>query len=308
MNWQTLPPLNALRAFAALAETGSYVAAGRALCVTHGAVIQQVKALEERLGITLVTREGRAVRLTREGALLAKDLALGFAAFQRGIEALAEVEGRDPVKVSMSPALAVSWLMPRLPGFRKAHPEVTLLLNPTSEIVTLAPGGIDLAIRYQDRRRPVEEAEVLLLADMVVVGTPGLCAGRAVSEPADLLDLPWLQELGTDEVADWLQRHGVTAERVPPISHMPGNLIMEAVRRGDGITYTARPFVAAELRTGRLVELFAEPAFGAYFIKTAPGVLRRPVKTFLRWLRQQVGSPAERTEARFGQGDPGGAR
>jgi LysR family glycine cleavage system transcriptional activator len=58
MDWTALPSLNALKAFAALAETGSYTRAGAALNVSHAAVIQQVKALEERLGVSLAVRAG----------------------------------------------------------------------------------------------------------------------------------------------------------------------------------------------------------------------------------------------------------
>ena len=288
MDWSGLPPLSALRAFAVLAETKSYSRAGQALNVTHGAVIQQVRALEERLGVSLAVREGRGVRLTQEGVALAQDLALGFASIRRGVETLTEADARRPVQVSMSPAFAVAWLMPRLTAFQREHPEITLLLNPTAEVVELKPGGIDLAIRYTDRRRKTEPLDTVLLADMVVVGTPALIGERRITKPAQLVDLPWLQELGTDEVGDWLAMRGVRPARPLAISHMPGNLIMEAVRRGDGLTYTARPFVDEEIRAGRLVELFSEPAFGFYHIRTRPGVLRAPVKTFIRWLRQQA--------------------
>ena len=288
MNWSDLPSLNSLRAFAALAETESFSQAGRALNVTHAAVIQQVKTLESWLGMTLVIRDGRKVRLTQEGIVLARDLASGFASIRRGVEALRDVDVQRPVQVSMSPAFAVSWLMPRLVDFQKQHPDITLLLNPTSELVELRPGGIDLAIRYKDRRRSKEEIEAVLIADMVVVGTPALIGDRKIEDAAALTDLPWLQELGTNEVADWLAMHGVTLDRPLMISHMPGNLIMEAVRRGDGITYTARPFVEDEILSGRLVQLFSEKAFGIYYIKTRPGVLRRPVKDFIDWLKRQA--------------------
>ena len=290
MNWATLPPLSALRAFAVLAETQSYSQAGEALNVTHGAVIQQVRALEERLGVTLVVREGRGVKLTQEGLSLAHHVMLGFQSIHRGVDTLTDADARRPVQVSMSPAFAVAWLMPRLPDFQKLHAGITLLLNPTSEVVELRPGGIDLAIRYTDQRRATEPVETVLLADMVVVGTPSLIDDRMITHAAQLLDLPWLQELGTNEVGDWLARHGVTPDRPPMISHMPGNLIMEAVRRGDGITYTARPFVHDDIRSGRLIELFSEPAFGVYYIKTRPGVLRPPVKIFMHWLKQQAGT------------------
>ena len=71
MNWADLPSLNSLKAFSALAESGSYTKAGAALNVSHAAVSQQVKALEARLGATLVARTGRGITLTEEGAALA---------------------------------------------------------------------------------------------------------------------------------------------------------------------------------------------------------------------------------------------
>jgi LysR family glycine cleavage system transcriptional activator len=288
MNWSGLPSLGSLRAFAAVADAGSYTQAAAALNVSHAAVSQQVKALEERLGVALVARDGRGIALTEEGAALARDLATGFAAIARGVETLTGAGADRPVQITMSPAFAVQWFMPRITAFQKRHPEITLMLNPTAEVVVLKPGGIDLAIRYGDNRTPDAKVDPVLIADMVVVGTPALIGARDITDPAMLVDMPWLQELGTHEVADWMARHGVTLDRPLMITHMPGNLIMEAVRRGDGITYTARPWVEEELRAGRLVELFSDKAFGVYYIVTRPGVPRQSVKTFVKWLKRQA--------------------
>lgn len=288
MIWADLPSLNALRAFATVADTGSYSRAGTVLNVSHAAVSQQVKALETRLGVTLAVRKGRGITLTTEGTALARDLAAGFATIQRGVEALTGADATRPVQVTMSPAFAVSWLMPRIVDFQQLHPEITLMLNPTGEVMELKPGGIDMAIRYGESRELEVEVSPVLIADLVVVATPSLIGAQAITEPAMLLDMPWLQELGTNEVADWFVRHGVMPERPLKITHMPGNLIMEAVRRGDGITYTARPFVEKEIRSGRLIELFSETAFGTYYIVTRPGVLRPPVRAFVRWLKRQA--------------------
>jgi LysR family glycine cleavage system transcriptional activator len=292
MNWSDLPSLSSLRAFAALADRGSYTRAAAALNVSHAAVSQQVKALELRLGVPLVTREGRGIALTEEGESLARDLATGFAAIQRGVEGLTDADDQRPVQVTMSPAFAVRWFMPRIMNFQEQHPGITLMLNPTAEVVALKPGGIDLAIRYGDRQGPETKVDPLLIADMVVVGTPALIGGQDVADPAMLVNLPWLQEYGTNEVADWMARRGVSLDRPLMITHMPGNLIMEAVRRGDGITYTARPWVEQELRSGQLIELFSDKAFGTYYIQTRPGVLRPPVKAFVKWLRQQAATQA----------------
>ncbi len=288
MDWSGFPPLNSLKAFAAVAELKSYSRAGAALNVSHAAVSQQIKTLEARLGVTLVIRNGRRITLSGEGAALARELAAGFATIHKGIDSLSEANAIRPVQITTSPAFAIMWLMSRIPDFQQRHPGITLLINPTSEMAELKPGGLDLAIRYTEGRELDTSLDPVLIADMVVVGTPGLIGGRQLTDPAMLVDLPWLQELGTDEVAHWMDRHGVTPARPLMITHMPGNLIMEAVRRGDGITYTARPFVENELRSGQLVALFSDEAFGTYYVQTRPGVLSPPAKHFLLWLKQQT--------------------
>ena len=288
MTRSDLPSLNSLRAFATVAETGSYSRAGTALNVSHAAVSQQVKALEARLGVTLVAREGRGIALTAEGAALARDLATGFAAIRKGVEALTGADATRPVQVTMTPAFAVSWLMPRITEFQHQHPGVELMLNSTAEVMDLTPGGIDVAIRFGDGRWPGVEATPLLLPDFVVVAARTLIGTRQITDPAMLVDMPWLQELGTNEVAEWMERRGVTPKEQMKIIHMPGNMIMEAVRRGDGLTYTARTFVDEEIQSGQLLELSSENDTGGYYIVTRPGVLRPPVRAFVKWLKRQA--------------------
>ncbi len=288
MTRSDLPSLNSLRAFATVAETGGYSRAGTALNVSHAAVSQQVKALEARLGVTLVVREGRGIALTAEGAALARDLATGFAAIRKGVEALTGADATRPVQVTMTPAFAVSWLMPRITEFQHQHPGVELMLNSTAEVMDLTPGGIDVAIRFGAGRWPGLEVTPFLLTDLVVVAAPMLIGTWEITDPAILVDMPWLQELGTREVSAWLERHGVTPEEQVKITHMPGNMIMEAVRRGDGLTYTVRMFVEEEIRSGQLLELSSEDDTGGYYIVTRPGVLRPPVRAFVKWLKRQA--------------------
>ncbi len=284
MRWIDLPPLNALKAFAVLAEAGSFTRAGRMLNVTHAAVLQQVRALEERLGATLVRRDGRGVTLTPEGRVLARDLGTAFDYVRRGLERLATQDRRRKVEVTTSPAFAMHWLMPRLPEFQAAHPEVMLMLNPTAALVKLEPGGIDIGIRYTDTRSDTSGLDTLLSIDMSVVGAAELVGKMDRTDRATLSRLPWLQELGTEEVADITGYLGL--DKVPAIAaQMPGNLIGEAVRRGDGLTYTPSLFVDADIAAGRLVELVRLKSFGVLYIALAHGAPRPSVRTFLRWLR-----------------------
>lgn len=288
MNLAGFPSLNSLRAFAAVAETGSYSRAGIGLNVSHAAVSQQVKILEARLGVTLVIREGRGIKLTDEGVALARHVVRGLAAIREGVETLTGADCARPVQVTMSPAFAMSWLMPRIMDFQHRHPGVTLMLNPTAALIELVPGGTDMAIRFGDGGWPGMRVTPFLLPDMVVVGARELIGKKKITDLANLVEMPWLQELGTNEVAQWMERQCVTPRRPLMITHMPGNLIMDAVRRGDGLTYTARCFVDKEIQSGRLVVISSEINTGGYYIITRPGVLRPPVRAFVNWLKQQA--------------------
>ena len=290
MDWSHTPPLNSLRAFSVLAETSNYTKAAAQLNVTHAAVRQQVKALEQYLGISLAFRQGRGVRLTPEGTELARNLDAGFRAIQRGIEGLTDSEAARPVQITTSPAFAVEWLMPRLAEFQQRFPEITIMLNPTADVIKLKPGGIDVAVRYRNRQRLEKEVEAVLISDMVVVGAPPLLGDREFEAPEALVEMPWLQELNTSEVADWFKRRGITLNRPLILSQMPGNLIMQAVRRGDGVSYTARAFFLDDIATGRMRILHSEPATGIYYIEANPGPTRPAVRKFLAWLRTKAES------------------
>jgi LysR family glycine cleavage system transcriptional activator len=289
MDWLTLPPLSALRAFAALAETGSFSGAGAALNVSHAAVSQQVRALEERLGVSLVRREGRRAALTPEGIRLADALGPAFQSIRHVVDELSGADATRPLQISTTPSFAISWLMPRLSEFRHEHPEVELMLNPTPQVVELAPGGVDVAIRHGRGGWPGLDAELLLPTSLVVVAARSLIGDRRITDPRDILDLPWLQELGTSEMSEWLRGRGVIAPRKESVAHLPGHLVLEALRSGDGVTMSARALIARDIDEGRLVVLFEDriPRDG-YYIVTRPGVLRPPLKAFVAWLRRHA--------------------
>lgn len=284
-----MPPLTALRAFAALAETGSASQAGAALNVSHAAVSQHVRALEDRLRVKLVRREGRGLALTPEGQTLADALLGAFRDIGAALDTLTEQESDRPLKVTATPNFTANWLMPRLAGFRANHPDVELMINPTPDVARVGPDGFDLAIRFGTGDWPGLSVQPLLSSSMVVVAARDLIGDRQIDSPADLLDLPWLQELGTDEVSAWLERNGVTEARVRNMTHLPGNFILEAIRRGDGISATARAFAEPDIESGRILVLYedADPGSG-YHIVTAPGVMRPAVKAFAAWLRREA--------------------
>lgn len=287
MNWREMPPLAALRAFSAFVEHGNMERAGEALNVTHAAISQHLRALERALGVALFDRSGRALELTEEGRRLADALALGFGAIET---ALRELSGRDaarPVHVSVTPSFAAAWLMPRLSEFRLAHPGISLTIDPTPVLAELAPGGIDVALRYGDGRWPGLEVDMLLPTHMVVVGAPALVARHPVRSVEDLVRVPWLEELGTTEATRWLETHGVVASEARNRVQVPGNLVLNGARDGQGVAVTTRLFVEADVAAGRLVVLFEDrDDTTGYHIVTRPGVLRPAARSFVTWLKR----------------------
>lgn len=291
MDWRDMPPLAALRAFAAFAETGDVVSAGEALNVTHAAISQHLRALERHLGVALLDRSGRALALTGEGEQLAQALTVGFGAIGSVVQELTGRDAERPVHLSVTPSFAANWLMPRLSEFRIAHPDIDLMIDPSARIVELAPGGIDIALRFGAGGWPAVESELLIRTPMVVIAAPGLLEGKIVKEPEDLAELPWLEELGTSEASNWLLGRGVSRGLVGRRVQMPGNLVLEAVRAGQGVAVSTRLFVEADVAAARVVVLFEDPDTGAgYHVVTRPGVLRAPARKVASWLRRAARS------------------
>lgn len=287
MDWLSLPPLSALRAFAAFAETGNVVQAGEALNVSHAAISQQLRALERHMGVTLLDRSKRALVLTDAGDRLARALELGFGAIGDTVQDLTGAGAQRPLHVTTTPSFAAFWLLPRLSEFRLRHPEIDLVVDPTPALSGLEPGGIDLALRYGQGKWPGLQSEPLLISPIIVVAAPDLIGGRRIDSPADLSGLPWLEELGTTEAGNWLRSKGVDQGIAGGRVQLPGNLLATAVREGQGVGVMVRHFARADLQSGRLVELFCEDGEGAgYHIVTRPGALRPAARTFVAWLRR----------------------
>ena len=287
IDWIHLPPLTALRAFAALSEAGTAAAAGAALNVSHAAISQQVKLLETHMGVALVDRSGRRLQLTREGRELADALAEGFGTIAEAIAALTGADADRPLQITATPQFAAAWLMPRLGDFQARHPDVDLLVNPSPQRCDPAPGGVDVAIRFGAGQWEGLDAELLIAADIAVVAAPAVVGARAFTDPAQLLDHPWLDELGANQSRDWLERAGVTGRRTRSVTQVPGNLMLDGVRAGQGIAVMAMPSVERDVAAGRLRVLFRDEDETGYFIVTRPGVLRPQARAFIAWLRRQ---------------------
>jgi LysR family glycine cleavage system transcriptional activator len=289
LDWNRLPSLTALRAFELAARTLSFSAAARGLNVTHAAIAQQVRALEAQLGVELLYRAGRGLALTAEGARLAQAIGEGF----RGIEAvLAEIrpvaEGA-PVRVTMTPAFAAQWLMPRLGAFWRDHPEVALSLHPDKRVIDLRREGIEIGIRFGDGHWPGLEVEFLTAAHYVIVGAPSLLEGRTALTSEEMSAMPWVIEPDWPEALAWLRSFGLRPDALN-ISYIPTEeLALSAARQGYGLHVEAAALVEQDVQAGTLVIVGAiRDDSLAYHIVTKPGPRRAELRTFIRWLKAAV--------------------
>ncbi|WP_183416459.1 LysR family transcriptional regulator [Limibacillus halophilus] len=287
MRWHDLPSLSSLRAFESAARNRSFSKAGREMNVTHAAVAQQVRRLEEWLGVGLLFREGRGLSLTADGKILAEGLLEGFSQIAETIEMVAS-GGRDrPLNISMTPSFAVSWLMPRIGEFRTKHPSIELMLNPSVDVVDFRRDTIDLAIRYGDGDWPGLISAPFIPARFTIVAAKSLVQDRKIDSPQDLQDLPWLQEMGTREALQWLESQGVDlSSRKLNVTHLPGYMLLSALRAGQGVACTTSVWVEEDIAAGHLVSLYQEDSSKSYHIVHRPSVLRPEAKIFIDWMKQ----------------------
>lgn len=289
MEWRDLPPLGMIRALAAFADTGNVTQAGARLNVSHAAVSQQLRALESHLGVPLFDRSGRALVFTPEGEMLAKAALNSFGDIAQTVGHISGAEAARPLHLTTTPSFASAWLMPRLADFRHNHPDIDLLIAPTPKVVTLEAGGIDVSIRYGKAPFLHLEGDMLVATTIVVVAAPSLLKGLQDITPDHIVGLPWLHEIGISEASQWLQAKGIDPARMGGSMQVPGNLMLDGARDGQGIIVTARCFVEADLTAGRLVLLDESSETGTgYHLLTRAGPHRPAVKAFLQWIKKEA--------------------
>ncbi len=285
IDWTHLPPLTALRAFEAVASAGSFSGAARRLNVTHAAVAQQVRALEEHLGVALAVRDGRGLALTAEGGQLAAALAEGFGAVQRGVEALRAGGGDRPVRLTLTASFAAQWLMPRLRDFWERHPDIGLSLHPDAKVVDLRREGMDVGIRYGLGQWPGVQATFLASARLVVAASPVVMEGRARLTVAELAGMEWIVARDWPEQDDYLRSLGLDPQTLSRTEFPNEELSIAAARQGLGLVVESLALIESDVATGQLCMVHdSRDTLPAYFMVTVPGPQRAPVRAFLRWL------------------------
>ncbi|MFM9857900.1 transcriptional regulator GcvA [Pseudoxanthobacter sp. M-2] len=293
-----LPPLAAVRCFEAAARHLSFTRAADELAMTQAAVSYQIKVLEERLGVPLFLRGPRGVSLSEAGRRLEPAVTSAFADLREAFAAIGGERG-GTLTLSVVNSFAAHWLLPRLGGFGRAHPEIAVRLEVSPELVDFARRDVDVAIRMGQGDWPgLARHRIMDVAFTPILSAELLAASRPLRTPADLLDLPLIDPVDP-WWGQWFAAAGVEA---PALAARRGlwvesqTLAARAALSDQGVAILSPEFFADELARGALVQPFPllHAPGSAYYLVYPPARRRAPrVAAFREWvLREAAETPA----------------
>jgi LysR family transcriptional regulator, glycine cleavage system transcriptional activator len=285
-----LPPMQALRAFDAAARTGSLTRAAEGLHLTHGAISHQIKALEEELGVKLVERSGRGIRLTDEGERFAARVRAALAELADAVREITDRRNPRQLRLTTMPSFAARWLLPRTARFLKAHPDIDLEIRSSNALVDFRREDIDIAIRYYPRGDwPGLVAEPLMDDFYFPVCSPKL--PRLPKRPADLAKHTLLRAEG-EEWTPWFKAAGLDWPEPArgPLFTDSAHMMQAAVER-QGIAIGRSSLMGDDLRNRVLVKLFdvVVPSTRKYWLVYPQRLVGAPkLEAFKGWLAQEM--------------------
>lgn len=310
MSASRLPPLNALRAFEAVARHRSFRKAAEELFVTPAAVSHQIKALEEHLGLLLFERRNRGIELTEAARAALPQMQAGFESLAQAVAELRSL-GRTPsLTVGATPTFVSRWLMPRLHRFLKKNPGIDVRVAASGRLIDMSraeqegaaatrTSETDIEVRFDGPHHPGRVVDLLFPVEVVPMCHPRLIEeSPPLLRPEDLRHRTLLH--GDGRYADrsqsiwarWLELaevEGVDPRRGLQFDHSA--LALEAAVDGLGVTLATPVLAEEELATGKVriafpIALLLEEA---YYVVVTESALERPeVSAFRNWLLEEA--------------------
>ncbi len=288
-------PLNTLTAFRAVAELQNLRAAAEVLHLTHSAVSQQIRGLEEQLGFELFERRGRRVVLNPAGRALLGSVQGALAQLQDGVQAAAAAASgaAQRLRVTVLPSFAQRWLLPRMGRWREQHPSIALEIDASQQLIDLQREGFHAGLRVG--RGPWVGLESDRLFDtpisFVAVGSPSAARRLLGAQPAALAREALLGE--KDLWERWFAAAGLRIQATPVAEFNDAGLLLQAVEQNLGLAVARELLAADALRDGRLVRLsplsITHEEAHPFHLVYPPGLREWPPLVALRrWLREEL--------------------
>ena len=290
-----LPPLDLLRGFVAVGRRMSITLAARDLHLTQSAISRQVRALEDHMGVALLTRGFRSVSFTAEGAQLFRLADPWLTELAELVARSREPDRRAPITITTTMGVATLWLLPRLGAFQDRHPGMDVRVAADNRVLDLRREDIDIAIRYCTAAQAPADARRLFGEALVPVAHPSLrlrWLDRGTLSRHILLDFdgpawPWLHW------REWLDANGLAGQQPKGMLRLNQyDQIVHAALAGHGIALGRHVLVEPMLRDGRLAALGQPHAVGpdgpAYWLVRNPHAGGADADVVADWLAQQA--------------------
>jgi LysR family glycine cleavage system transcriptional activator len=299
-----LPPLNALRFFEAVARHRSFIRAAEELHVTPAAVSQQIKLLEDHLGVTLFKR-GKTLVLNESASDALHHLSEAFDQIERTMLRVSSGSISGPLVISAPPAFSARWLIPRLGDFYTRYPDVEINLHASRRVVDFSMEEVDVAIRFGNAQQPGLSAETLMPEMIVPVAVPEIAT--KIKKPADLARANLIEDdwhITRSTIPDWktwLAALGVAETPLHIRRFGDSELAIQAALNGLGITLIWHSLVMDDLAAGRLkqvVNLSIPTDFTFQLVMPRNKQMVSKVAAFRDWLFEQVANRPKGKRAR----------
>ncbi|WP_417451011.1 LysR substrate-binding domain-containing protein [Kordiimonas sp.] len=310
-----LQSLSGLLAFDAAARHGSLTLAARELGRTQSAVSQQVKGLEEQVGVTLFSRRPRAIELTGAGRVLARAVARALEGIDASVSEISRKHEPNVIRLTAYHSFAMHWLIPRLARFNLRHPEVDVRLNADDRVIDLAAEGYDLAVRGGRIGYLPEGAQSIRDEEYLPVYAPQLAPGKDLtiedvrSYPLlgyDVKDYPLPGSEESNHWRRWFDVNGLKgAEPVISRNYSHSGLLIQAALVGAGIGIAPLTNASEALADGRLKCVRGVPLSGnqCFYLVPAQKPAPEAVAMFASWIRDEMADMETRLGAlKVGEG------
>ncbi len=255
-----IPTMRAVQAFEAVARCGSVTAAAEELCVSPGAISQQIHNIEEALSASLFERRGRSLTLTSWGRMYYERVRVAFDQLRLAQDTLQLARTKPGIVISALPSLAMRWLRPLIQDWRSTHPNATIRLIGTDEEAALQNDHIDFRLSYGTDARKYDHFAELFVDTVVPACSPGLLAKHPVSSPADILagplvDIEWdIRHSSAPSWSDWAQSVGEPAPKAAgELTFSLSAAGLDAAVSGGGFVLAQMSMIMDDLEAGRLV-------------------------------------------------------
>jgi LysR family transcriptional regulator, glycine cleavage system transcriptional activator len=290
------PGLRTLRAFDAAAAQLNFSRAAESMGVTPAAISNQIKELEDQIGVELFQRTSRSMRLTRQGEIMATAAHEAIEVLTRALHRVRRMENKSQLRVSSTPSIAAKWLVPRLDRFMAAFPGADVRVDVSNTLVDFDREDVDIAIRFGNGRYPGLRADLLFQDTLTPVCAPSLITpDKPLRAPKDLLKyilihLDWeAQGQPWPNWRMWMQAAGVKDFDDKSGLHFGQTaLTIQAAINGQGIALGDSTLVADDIAAGRLIRPFdlalKAPSSFTYYVITRNDTSDAPmVNAFRDW-------------------------